>query len=475
MAGVNKFDLIVIGAGPGGYVACLRAAELGMSVACVERDSRLGGVCLTVGCIPSKALLDSSEYYHLLGNRFAEHGVLADGVKLELSAMMARKEKVVEGLTGNVQKLMDGAGVRVYRGSGALLGEGRVEVRSREDGATGSGRTILEAKNILLASGSEPVFPSGLSYDGMKIVSSTEALAFDSVPRRLGVIGAGYIGLELGSVWRRLGAETTFLELAPGIATSLDGQASRALQRILTRQGLVFRLETRVTAASASSKGVRVSLLSGGKEEEMEFDKLLVAVGRKPLTRGLGLDEAGVAADPRSGFVRVDAGYRTSVPSIYAIGDLIGGPMLAHKASAEGVAAVEGMAGLSSEVNYDAIPSVIYTSPEAASVGLTEEQLKERGVQYRVGTYPLAGSARARCLGESEGFVKIIAHARSERILGVHIIATRASEMIAECVLAMEVNATVDVLTRASHGHPTFSEAVREAALALKSRSPQAG
>ncbi len=464
MAGAEEYDLTVIGAGPGGYVACVRAAQLGLKTVCVEKEPRLGGVCLNVGCIPSKALLDSSEHYYFARERMAEHGVRTGEIGLDLAVMMARKEKVVKDLCQNVQRLLEGNKVEIVQGRARLAGEGLVEVTESE----GGGRRAIKTRTVLLASGSEPVSVSTLPFDGARIVSSTEALSFDEVPERLGIVGGGYIGLELGSVWRRLGSKVTVIEMMPKIAASLDGQLGRALERILAKQGMDFRLNTKVLSADKSPDGVSVIVESGGREEKFDFDKLLVAVGRRPLTRDLGLEKAGVKTDPKTGQVLVDARYRTSAAGVYAIGDLIAGPMLAHKASAEGIAAVECIAGLPGEVNYDAIPSVVYTSPEVASVGMTEEQAKERGVKYCVGSYPFSGAGRARCMGETDGFVKIITHALSDRLLGAHIIGPRASELIAECALALELSATSEDIARTVHGHPTFAEAVHEAAMASK-------
>jgi dihydrolipoamide dehydrogenase len=464
----EDFDLVVIGAGPGGYVACVRAAQLGMKVTCVDKEPSLGGVCLNVGCIPSKALLDSSEYYHLTGTRLAEHGVLTENVGLDLPTMMARKDRVVKELSDNVRKLLEGNKVRIIRGVARLAGADRVEVAMDAEGGPGKNSTLLTAPRILLATGSEPISVPAIPCDGRRIVGSTEALAFDSVPHHLAIVGGGYIGLELGSVWRRLGAEVTVIEMLPKIASVLDDQVGRALGRILAKQGLVFRLRTRVAKAEVHNDEVNLTIESDGAgETELRCDRLLVAVGRRPLTRGLDLDKVGVRLDSRTAQVLVDEHYCTNVPSIFAIGDLIAGPMLAHKASAEGIAAVECMAGLDGEVNYDAIPSVVYTSPEVASVGLTEEHVKERGLPYCTSTYPFAGAARAWCLGETEGFVKVIAHAGSDRVLGVHIIGPRASDLIAECVLAMEFGAASEDIARCVHGHPTFSEALHEAASAV--------
>jgi dihydrolipoamide dehydrogenase len=470
MAEEERFDLIIIGAGPGGYVAAIRAAQLGLKVACVEKEPRPGGVCLNVGCIPSKALLDSSEYYHLARERLAEHGIRTGRLKLDLPAMMARKEQVVRELTDNVRQLLEGNKVTVIQGTARLAGEDRVAVVAPGGGAeeTAGQQRILEARAVLLATGSESVSLPALPFDGERIVTSTEALRFPAVPKQLVIVGGGYIGLEVGSVWLRLGAKVTIIEMLPQIAALLDGQISRTLQRILSKQGLDFRLQTRVTGAEISKTGVRVGMESNGTEETLECDRLLVAVGRRSLTRGLGLEQVGVKLDPHTGHVVVDDQYRTNIKSIYAIGDLVAGPMLAHKASAEGIAAVECIAGLPGEVNYDAIPAVIYTWPEVASVGLTEEQVKERGIPYCVGTYPFSGAGRARCMGEKDGLVKVIAQAKTDRVLGVHILGPRASDMIAECVLAMEFGASTEDIARTVHGHPTFAEALQEAAMAVR-------
>jgi dihydrolipoamide dehydrogenase len=463
------YDLIIIGSGPGGYVAAVRAAQLGLKTACIEKEERLGGVCLNVGCIPSKALLDSSEYFHLARNTLAGHGVKTGKVTLDLAAMMARKEKVVAELTDNVRRLLESHKVDILRGTGRLTAPGKVAVQS--DGQ----ERALEAEHVLLATGSAPIEVPAMAFDGQYIVNSSQALAFDAVPRHLGIVGGGYIGLELGSVWLRLGAKVTVIEMLPRIGTTLDGQVARTLDRILRGQGFDFRLSTRVKAAKVSGKKVRVQVAGKEGEENLTFDRLLVSVGRRPLTRGLGLEALGIQTDPRSGSIQVDETFQTSVPGIYAIGDLVPGPMLAHKASAEGIAAVESMAGRHGEVNYDTIPAVVYTAPEVASVGLTEEQVKERQIPYCVGTYPFTGAGRARCMGETDGFVKLIAHSKTDRILGVHIIGARAADMIAECVLAMEFGAGSEDIARTVHGHPTFAEALMEAAMAVRKCSVYAG
>ncbi len=467
MSTTEKYDLIVIGSGLGGYVACLRAAKLGLRTVCVEKYARLGGVCLNVGCIPSKALLDSSEYYHLARDHFGDHGIKIGDIGLDLPAMMARKDQVVEELTGTIQSLLRSNNVDVVQGTASLAGPDRVEVKT--DGSDAP--TTLRGDNILLATGSAPISVPGLEFDGNRIVDSTGALRFDSVPGSLGIVGGGYIGLELGSVWQRLGSRTTVIEMLPKIAPTLDGQVGRLLDRTLRRQGFEFRLKTRVTEARVEGDRVFVEVESDGAAETLSFDRLLVAVGRRPLTKGLGLQETGVETDPRTGCVLVDEVYRTSVPSIRAIGDLIPGPMLAHVASAEAEAAVESIAGQPGEVNYDAIPAVIYTWPEAASVGLTEEAVQERDIPFNVGVFPFSGAGRARCMGEKDGFVKLIAHARTDRVLGVHIIGPRAADMIAECTLALEFGASAEDVARTIHGHPTFAEALQEAASAAGKRS----
>jgi dihydrolipoamide dehydrogenase len=419
-------------------------------------------VCLNVGCIPSKALLDSSEHFHAAKTRLAEHGIAVGEVRLDLARMMARKDKVVADLTDNVRKLLEKHRVAILQGTARLTGQATVEVTSTD------GSRTLTARHIILAAGSEPAAPPGLEFDGATILSSTEALTLDAVPERLGIVGGGYIGLELGSVWRRLGSRVTVIEMLPEIVPTLDGQVRRRLQAVLKRQGFAFKMEARVKRAEASGGRVTVAVASGGTTETIEFDKLLVSTGRRPLTRGLGLEQAGVATDPATGCVRVDARLRTNVPTIYAIGDLVPGPMLAHKASAEGMAAAEIIAGKAAEVNYDAIPSIVYTAPEVAAVGLTEEAVKERGIPYATGVYPFAGAGRARCLGETEGFVKLIAHKHTDRLLGAHIIGARASEMIAEAVVALEFGASAEDIARTVHGHPTFSEALMEAAAAVR-------
>ena len=468
MAENSTYDVIIVGSGPGGYVAAVHAAQLGLKTACIEKAPRLGGVCLNVGCIPSKALLDSSEYLHLAKNQFADHGIKTGRISLDLAAMMARKEKVVQDLTANVRRLLEGNKVTIIQGTARLSAADQVTVESETDTSEKKQSETISAKAIVLATGSESIPLKDIPFDGQQIISSTGALKLDAVPRHLGIVGGGYIGLELGSVWLRLGAKVSVFEMLPKIASGVDGQVGRKLQRVLKRQGLKFHMNSKVTRAKKMAKNIKVELEAKGKKETVTCDKLLVSVGRRPLTGGLGLKDIGVETDPQTGCVKVDHAYRTNIPSIYAIGDLIPGPMLAHKASAEGIAVAEIIAGHPGEVNYDAIPSIIYTWPEVASVGLTEEQVKEREIPYRSGTYPFTGVGRARCLGETEGFVKVLAHEKTDRILGVHIIGPRAADMIAEGVLAVEFGGSSEDIARTVHGHPTFSEALMEAAMAVQ-------
>jgi dihydrolipoamide dehydrogenase len=454
----EKYDLVVIGAGPGGYVAAIRAAQLGMKVACVDKNRALGGTCLNIGCIPSKALLDSSELYYLAKQRFPRHGIQIQGITVDLASMMARKDGIVKSLTDGVAFLFRKNRITFVHGPAKLAGKGKVTVSAEKP-------TQLEATAILLATGSEPAPLPFLPFDGTQVVSSTEALAFSSVPEHLIVIGGGYIGLELGSVWLRLGSRVTVLEFLPRLLPLNDTEIAGMLTRSLAKQGLEFHLETRVTGARKESGQIAVQAEQAGQSVEFTGDKVLVAVGRRPCTANLGLAEVGVQID-KTGKVTVDENYETSVPGIYALGDLIAGPMLAHKASEEGVAFAENLATKAGHVNYAAIPSVIYTAPELAAVGLTEEQVKESGQAYKVGKFPFQANGRAKCLDETEGLVKIITSAKSDRLLGMHILGARASDMIAEGVLALEFGASAEDIARTCHAHPTLSEAVGEAARA---------
>lgn len=466
----DSFDLIVIGAGPGGYVAAIRAAQLGLKVACVDKRGTLGGTCLNIGCIPSKALLHSSELYHKARHGLGVHGVNVKEASLDLDAMMAQKTKVVGELTKGIEFLFKKNKVSHLRGAARIAKAGEVAVTA--DGADGEGGSeTYKAANILIATGSDSVALPGIEIDEETIVSSTGALSFPEVPGHLVVIGGGYIGLELGSVWGRLGAKVTVVEFLDTILATMDGEVAKHMGRILAKQGMEFRLSTKVTAAEKGADGVSLTLepAQGGEAETLHCDAVLVAVGRRPYTEGLGLEEAGVALD-NAGRVTVDAGYRTNVEGIYAIGDVIKGPMLAHKAEEEGAVAAEIIAGQSGHVNYDAIPGVVYTWPEAASVGKTEEELKADGVDYKVGKFPFTANSRGRTNVETDGFVKIIADAKTDRILGAHIIGAHAGNMIAELVLAMEFGASAEDVARTTHAHPTVSEAVKEAALAVAGR-----
>jgi len=462
------FDLIVIGAGPGGYVAAIRAAQLGLKVAVVEKRSNkaLGGTCLNVGCIPSKALLDSSEHYDVTLHKLARHGIKVKGVELDMPEMLKRKDDVVKSLTDGIAFLFKKNKVTAHYGTGKLIGKGQVEVTAA-DGA----KTTLEAKNVLLATGSESTELPFMKFDGTHVVSSTEALTFAKVPEHLIIVGGGYIGLELGSVWRRLGARVTVLEFLPRILTVCDGEVAAAVHKLLVKQGFEFHLETKVTGAKVNGDKVTVTAQSkDGKEESYTGDKVLVAVGRRPFTAGLGLDEAGVTYDKKSGKVPVDKQFQTNVPGVFAIGDLIDGPMLAHKASEEGVAFAEMLAGHKPHMNYDCIPSAIYIWPEVASVGLTEEQVqatgRTKGEGYKIGKFPFVASGRAKAMDEPDGFVKIITDAKTDRLLGVHILGPRASDLIAEAVAVMEYKGSAEDIARMVHGHPSLTESVGEAARA---------
>lgn len=461
----TSYDLIVIGAGPGGYVAAIRGAQLGMKVACIDENAELGGTCLRVGCIPSKALLESSErYYEAKKGALSEHGISVGEVRLDLGALLARKDKVVSQLTGGVAFLFKKNGVTPYRGRGRLVAAGSVEVSS-----PGGGTEVLTARHVLIATGSVPATIPGVVLDGDRIGTSTEALAYPTVPEHLVVIGAGYIGLEMGSVWARLGSKVTVLEYMKEFLPAVDTEIAKLAQRAFTRQGLKIQLGVKVTGASAQGDRVTVSYEENGEAKSVEGDRVLVATGRRPNTEGLGARELGVGID-RRGFIEVDAHYRTAVPGVWAIGDVIPGPMLAHKAEEEGVAAVEHMAGLPGHVNYEAIPGIVYTHPEVAGVGKTEQQLQAEGVPYKKGTFPFSANGRAKAMADTDGMVKILAHAETDRILGFHVIGPHASDLAAEGAVAIEFSASAEDLARSVHAHPTLSEVVKEAALAVGGR-----
>jgi dihydrolipoamide dehydrogenase len=456
------FDLVVIGGGPGGYVAAIKAAQLGMNVACVEKRGTLGGTCLNVGCIPSKALLNSSEKYESASKDFAKHGIKVKGLDVDLNVMLQHKDSIVGDLTKGIEFLFKKNKVTYLKGTGVITKAGEVQVTP----AKGASETI-QTKNILIATGSEVTPLPGVTIDEERIVSSTGALSLPEVPKRLVVIGGGVIGLELGSVWRRLGADVTVVEFLDRIAPTCDGEVSKEFKKLLEKQGVNFKLGTKVTSAKTSGKGVTLTLeaAKGGNEETLKADVVLVAIGRRPYTEGLGLEKVGVAKDER-GRIKVDGHFQTNVPGIYAIGDVIAGPMLAHKAEEDGVAAVEIIAGQKGHVDYDKIPAVIYTHPEVASVGKTEEQLKEAGIAYKVGKFPFLANSRARANGDTDGFVKILACQRTDHILGAHIIGPHAGSLIAELVLALEYTASAEDVARTCHSHPDLNEAIKEACLA---------
>ncbi len=459
-----SFDVVVIGGGPGGYVAAIRAAQLGFKTACVEKRPTLGGTCLNVGCIPSKALLQSSHLYEMAVRDLAAHGIKAGFLGLDLPVMMERKKKVVADLTKGIEFLFKKNKITFFNGTGRLAGKGQVCVNETEH--------LLTARHIILATGSEVTPLPGVAIDEQRIVSSTGALALTKVPDRLVVIGAGVIGLELGSVWRRLGSKVTVIEYLDKILPPFDDEISAQMRKILEKQGIEFRLSTKVTAARNAGTGVQLSLepAAGGTSETLDADVVLVSIGRRPYTEGLGLDVAGVNVG-KGGFVTVDRHFRTSAEGVYAIGDLIGGAMLAHKAEDEGVALAEMLDGQAGHVNYDAIPSVVYTAPEVASVGQTEEELKSAGIAYKVGKFPFSANSRARANGDADGFVKILADAKTDRLLGAHLIGPMAGELIGELVLGMEFSAAAEDIARTSHAHPGLGEAIREAALAVDGRA----
>ncbi|MBL26788.1 MAG: dihydrolipoyl dehydrogenase [Rhodospirillaceae bacterium] len=462
----TRYDVVVIGAGPGGYVCAIRAAQLGLKTACVESRETLGGTCLNVGCIPSKALLQASEHFDEAKHHFADFGIKTGDLEVDLSKMMDKKDKVVSTLTKGVEGLFKKNKVTWLKGEGRITGKHQVTVRG-SDGSTQS----VQTENIVIATGSVPVSLPGIKVDEKRIVSSTGALSLDKVPEKLIIVGSGYIGLELGSVWRRLGAEVTVLEFLDHICPTMDRTLGKQYQRLLERQGFKFELSARVTGATAGKKNVKVTVKDkDGNDSERDADVVLVAVGRRAFTDGLGVDDAGVTSDEK-GRIDVDAHFRSNIPNIYAIGDVIQGPMLAHKAEDEGVAVAEIIAGQAGHVNYGAIPSVVYTEPEAAWVGKTEEEVKASGVAYKVGTFNFRANGRALTLGSVDGLVKIIADKATDRVLGVHILGHDASSLIGEAVLAMEYGASAEDIARTCHAHPTLSEAVKEAAMDVDKRA----
>jgi dihydrolipoamide dehydrogenase len=462
-----SYDLVIIGTGPGGYVCAVRAAQLGMKVAVIEKNATLGGTCLNVGCMPSKALLYASEMFAEAAHSFAKMGVSVSAPKLDLPSMMNFKQQGIDGNVRGVEFLMKKNKVDVIAGMGKVLGTGKVEVTD-SDGKT----QIVETRNIVIATGSDIARLKGIEIDEKRIVSSTGALSLDKVPGKLLIVGAGVIGLELGSVWHRLGAEVTVVEFLDRILPGMDGEVARQFQRILEKQGFAFHLGARVTGIDTSGKtlSARIEPAAGGKAETLEADVVLVCIGRVPYTEGLGLKEAGIALDNR-GRVQIDQHFATNVKGVYAIGDVIAGPMLAHKAEDEGVACAEILAGQAGHVNYDVIPGVVYTTPEVSAVGKTEEELKQAGIAYTVGKFPFTANGRSKVYQTTEGFVKVLADAKTDRVLGVHIIGREAGEMIHEAAVLMEFGGSAEDLARTCHAHPTRSEAIKEAALAVGKRA----
>ncbi len=461
------YDLVVIGGGPGGYVAAIRAAQLGMTTACVEGRGSLGGTCLNVGCIPSKALLQSSELFAEARDHLKDHGVVLPKVELDLATMMGRKNKIVSDLTGGIEFLLKKNKVDYVKGWGSIPRAGEVAVAS-DDGGT----QTLKTQKILIATGSESTPLPGVATDEKQIVTSTGALDLSDPPKKMVVIGAGVIGLELGSVWSRLGSEVTVIEFLDRVLPGMDGEICKQAKRVFSKQGLKFKLNSKVTQATADDAGVTLTVepAKGGAAEELRADIVLVSIGRRPFTVGLGLQELGVVMDNR-GVIQVDASYQTSVPGIYAIGDCVPGPMLAHKAEEDGVVAAEIMAGQSGHVDYNLVPGVVYTWPEVAAVGRTEESLKADGIDYRVGKFPFSANSRARANGDTDGFVKILAETRNDRVLGVHILGPLAGDIIAEAVTVMEFGGCAEDIARTCHAHPGVGEAVKEAALAVDGRA----
>lgn len=459
-----SFDLIVVGSGPGGYVCAIRAAQLGLKTALVEKSPNLGGTCLNVGCIPSKALLHSTEMYRFINEESASHGISVKGVSMDIPTLMKKKEGVVEKLRMGIQQLIKGRKIELFTGLGTLAGEGKVSVKNGKDTQT------IEGKSIVLATGSSPVELPFMPFDGKTVISSDDGIALDKAPKKLVVVGAGAIGLELGSVWARLGSEVTVVELLPNAAPTFDKDICKLAERIFKKQGLKFELGTKVTGVKKAKSKTFLTAEKAGKALEFEADKILVAVGRRPYTEGLGAEKVGLKLDPAKRII-TDAQYRTSIPGVYAIGDVVAGPMLAHKAEEEGVAIAEMLAGKAGHVNYDVIPNVVYTTPEIASVGISEQEAKEKGIAINVGKMSFAANGRALASDATEGLVKVIVCKDIDRLLGVQIIGPNASELIAEAVAHMEYAGSAEDLARTIHAHPTLSETVKEAALAVDKRA----
>ena len=462
---MDNFDLIVIGGGPGGYVCAIRAAQLGLKTACVESRGALGGTCLNVGCIPSKSLLNLSENFHKAKTDFNKQGIEIDGIKLNIEKMMSNKNKSIQILTKGVEFLFKKNKVTYIKGKGVLFSKNNILVYDNNK------KSSYNSKNIVIATGSEVASLPGIEIDEKNIISSTGALSLNKVPKKLAIIGGGYIGLEMGSVWSRLGSEVTVIEYLDYITPGMDREVSNEFQKILTKQGIKFKMSSKVNSVKKNGNGVTINYtdIKNSKDETLEFDKVLVSVGRKPYTEGLNLTKIGVKKD-KKGRIEVNEKLQTSIKNIYAIGDVIKGPMLAHKAEEEGIAVAEILAGQAGHVNYNVIPGVVYTSPEVATVGKTEEQLKEEKKSYKVGKFPFMANSRAKVNNQTEGFVKILADSKTDKVLGVHIIGPHCGDMIAEMALAMEFGASAEDIARTCHAHPTHTEAIKEAALAVDKR-----
>ena len=459
----EKFDVTVIGGGPGGYVCAIRLSQLGLKTACIESRGTLGGTCLNIGCIPSKSLLNLSENFHKAKN-FEKLGIETGEIKLNLEKMMKNKDKAVTVLTKGVEFLFKKNKVTYFKGTGSFKNQNQISIINNKE------ETTIETKNTIISTGSEPVSLRGIEFDEEKILSSTGALSISKLPKKMVVVGGGYIGLEMGSVWSRLGTEVQVIEFLDHITPGMDKEISTEFMKILKKQGIKFELKTKVEKIIKSKNGVIIETFSKeGKKNKFEADVVLISVGRKPYTKNLNLEKIGVELDKR-GSVKVNKNFQTNIKNIYAIGDVIEGPMLAHKAEEEGIAVAELISGQSGHVNYDTIPGVVYTSPEVASIGKTEEQLKEKGISYKIGKFPFLANSRAKTIDESEGFVKILADSTTDKVLGVHIIGQHAGEMIAEMSVAMEFGASSEDIARTCHAHPTFSEAIKEAALSVEKR-----
>ncbi len=461
----DRFDVVIVGGGPGGYIGAIRAAQLGFKTACIEKSDTLGGTCVNVGCIPSKALLYSTELFAMAEHKFSKHGIKLSGVELDLPTMMKRKESVVRQNTNGVSFLFKKNKIEWIKGEASFSGPKELKVKGAD------GERTVTADHIVIATGSEPVQLPPLPFDGKHVISSTEALALEKVPEHLVVVGGGVIGLELGSVWKRLGAKVTVIEFMPDILATMDKDVGKEMKKILSKQGFDFKLGAKVTGSKVKGKKVTVEFEDkDGNKDSVECDVVLAAVGRRPYTAGLGLDKVGVETD-KAGRIKIDNRFRTNVEGVYAIGDVVEGPMLAHKAEEEGVVLAELLAGQAGHVNHETIPGIVYTWPEVGAVGISEQQAKERGLNVKIGKVPFMANGRARASDDVDGFVKVIADAKTDRVLGVHIVGPQASELISECVTVMEFAGSSEDIGRIVHGHPTLSETVKEAALAVDKRT----